>query len=86
MKETPEIDQKEKHPRKKRRLLLWFLMIFLSLLVLFQAGFLLYSDQIFGRLIKEVVYQGSDKVYSLSYDKVVFNVFRNEMAFENFQT
>lgn len=86
MKEAPETDQEEKPQKKKRgRILLWLVMVFLSMLVLFQAVFLLYSDQIFGRVIKEVVYQGSNKVYTLSYDKVVFNVFRNEMAFENFQ-
>lgn len=86
MTEVTEIEPEEKPPKKRRaRVLIWLLLGFLFFLVLFQSVFLLYSDQIFGRVIKEVVYQGSNKVYVLSYDKVVFNVFRNEMAFENFR-
>lgn len=54
---------------------------FLSLAVLFQVAFLVYSDEMFGRLLKEVVFQGSDEVYSIQYEDVKFNVFRNEIAF-----
>ena len=60
-------------------------MVSLGLLVLFQIVFLLFSDQLFGRVLKQVVFQGSDGIYSVQYEKVKFNVFRNEIAFTSFE-
>ncbi|MGB0428930.1 MAG: hypothetical protein ACPGLV_00555 [Bacteroidia bacterium] len=79
-----EEGQEPKKKRKSRKILLWFTLIGLSFIVLFQLVFLFYSDQLFGRVIKEIVNQSSDGVYGIRYSDVKFNVFKNEIEFEGF--
>lgn len=80
-------NQNEDKPKKSRlgRLALWFLIISLSTIVLFQLVFLFYADQMFGRVLKEVVFQNSKGVYSVEYEKVRFNVFKNEIEFSGLE-
>lgn len=77
----PEITKKPKKKRRKDRVrvLLFSLLGLLSLLLTLQLLFFYYSDALFGRVLKEVVYQQSNKVYRIQYDKIQFNVFVNEL-------
>ncbi|MBI1185273.1 hypothetical protein GC194_13460 [bacterium] len=85
-----EIEEQHKTPaekpkRKRGKVFIWTTLIVLSLFVVFQLVFLFYSDQLFGRVLKGVIAQGSKGVYQLQYDHVRFNIFRNEIEFTNVQ-
>jgi hypothetical protein len=80
----PEKEVKPKKRRRFGRFILWFFLVSLSLVVVFQLIFLLYSDQIFGRVLREIVFQSSNGIYKVSYEDVKFNVFKNEMEFTQF--
>lgn len=76
-------EQHSKKPRKRRgRRLLVITVVILSALLLLQLTFFFYSDQIFGRILREVVYQQSNKLYRLEYKQIRFNFFANEFAFK----
>lgn len=82
MSEESENQRKKRPKRRKRlnRLLVWS-SILLGILLLLQTIFFFYSDQIFGRVLKEVVNQGSSGLYSLQYSQIRFNLFANQFDF-----
>lgn len=84
MSEEQENQQKKRPKRRKRfnRLLVWS-SILLGILLLLQTVFFFYSDQIFGRVLKEVINQGSSGLYSLQYSKIRFNLFANQFDFSD---
>ncbi|MFY0673909.1 MAG: hypothetical protein JXQ87_10910 [Bacteroidia bacterium] len=75
--------EKTVKPKKRRfgRIVLWSMLVTLSLIVVFQLIFLFYSDQLFGRVLKEIVFQSSNGIYTVTYKDVKFNVFKNEIEF-----
>ncbi|MCB0737923.1 MAG: hypothetical protein KDC92_10450 [Bacteroidetes bacterium] len=82
--EEQDIKPKKRKKKGLRRFLWWSLSILLFLLVV-QTVLYFYSDQLFGRVLKEVVYQQSKGLYRLNYSKITFNLFSNEFEFDNLQ-
>lgn len=80
----PDKDVKPKKRHRFGRFFLWIMLVSLTLIVVFQLIFLFYSDQLFGRVLKEIVFQGSNGIYKVSYEDVKFNVFKNEIEFTEF--
>ena len=75
----------DKTKRGKSRWM-WKLVIVLLLVVAtIQLIFRLYSDEIVGRVLKEIVSIKSDQLYRIEYDDISFDLLGQQLEIDNFQ-